>query len=131
MTRTTSEFRNRTSNLDMSSLTCPSDGENERIRQSLFSAVEADNVELVGQRFASNFLQAGDATRALRRASTRPAVLRRLLMHGADPKAFNHIEWVRSAEVLRLLVEFGYDIRPTGHLIIQYVPERSSLRPPS
>jgi hypothetical protein len=115
----------------MSSLSYPPDGENERVRQSLFSAIAADNVELVGQLFASNSLQAGDATRALRRASTHPAVLRCLLMHGADPKAFDRIEWVRSAEVLRLLVEFGYDIRPTGHLIIQYVPERSSLRPPS
>jgi hypothetical protein len=42
-------------------------------------------------------------------------------MHGADPKAFGRMEWVRSAEVLRLFVEFGYDIRETGHLIIQYV----------
>lgn len=113
----------------MSSPRYPSDSEAEHLRKRLFSAVEADNVELVGQLFVTNSLQAGDATRALDYAATCPAVMRCLLMHGADPKAFNDIEWVRSAEVLRLLVEFGYDIRPTGHLIIQYEPERSPLRP--
>lgn len=113
------ELRNRTSHLDMSSPTHPPDGEHERVRQSLLSAVEADNVELVGQLFATNCLQAGDATGALGHASTRPAVMRCLLMHGANPKGFDRIERVRSAEVLRLLVEFGYNIRPAGHLIIQ------------
>lgn len=47
--------------------------------------------------------------------------MRSLRVHGADSKAFDDIEEIRSAEVLRLLVEFGYDIGPTGHLIIHYV----------
>jgi hypothetical protein len=108
----------------MSKQTYSRGGENEDLRQTLFSAVEENNVQRVSQLFATTSLQADDATRALGHASTRPAVLRCLLMHGADPKAFGRIERVRSAEVLRLLVEFGYDIRLTGHLIIQYVAER-------
>lgn len=39
-----------------------------------------------------------------------------LLMHGADPKAFDDIEEIGSVGILKLLVEFGYDIRPTSHL---------------
>ena len=88
------------------------------------SAVKGDNVESIDQLFATTCLQAGDATRALRHALTRPAIIRCLLRHGADAKAFDDIERVRFAEVLRVLVEFGYDIRPTGHLIIQCVAER-------
>ena len=88
-------------------------------RRQLFSAVEEDNVELIGQLFATTCFQAGDATRALGHALTCPAVIRCLLRHGADAKAFDDIERVRSAELIRVLVEFGYDITPTGHLIIQ------------
>ena len=99
-------------------------GENERVRRLLFSAVEEDNVERVNQLFATISFEAGDATRALGHALTSPAVMRCLLMHGADAKAFDEIEKVRSAEILRILVEFGYDIRSTGHLIIQCVAER-------
>jgi hypothetical protein len=100
-------------------------------RQQLLSAVEEDNVELIGQLFATTCFQAGDATRALGHALTRPADIRCLLRHGADAKSFDDIEQVRSAEVLRVLVEFGYDIRPTGHLVIQYVAERESMCLPS
>lgn len=99
-------------------------GENERARRILFSAVEEDNVERVSQAFATTSFEAGDATRALGRALNSPAVIRCLLMHGADAKAFDEIEEVRCAEILKILVEFGYDIRPTGHLIIQCVAER-------
>lgn len=98
-------------------------GESEDVRQRLLSAVERDDVERVNGLLATTSLQAGHATRALNHASTRPAVMRCLLMHGADSRAFERIEWVRSAEVLQLLVESGYDIRETGHLIIQYVAE--------
>jgi hypothetical protein len=104
--------------------TSPPGDEIERLRQTLFSAVEEDNVERVNQLFATTSLQAGDATRALDHALDSPAVIRCLLLHGADAKAYDQIEDVRSAELLRLLVEFGYDIRPTGYLIIQYVAER-------
>lgn len=108
----------------MSGQTSRPRGEIERVRHSLFSAVEEDNVERVNQLSATTSLQAADATRALYHALTGPAVMRCLHLHGADAKAFDQIEKVRSAELLKLLVEFGYDIRPVGHLIIQYVAER-------
>lgn len=76
-------------------------------RRQLFSAVEEDDVELIGQLFATTCFQEGDATQALGHALTRPAVIRCLLKHGADAKAFDDIERVRSAEVLRVLVELG------------------------
>ena len=120
---TAPDSRNCTSDLDMSGRTTRPRGEIERVQHSLFSAVEEDNVERVSQLFATTSLQAADATRALDHALTGPAVMRCLLLHGADAKAYDQIEGVRSAELFKLLVEFGYDIRPTGHLIIQYVAE--------
>ena len=74
-------------------------GENERVRHFFFSAVEEDNVERVSQVFATTSFEAGDVTRALGHALTSPAVMRCLLMHGADAKAFDEIEEVRSAEI--------------------------------
>ena len=111
----------------MSGLTSRPGCEDENLRQTLFSAVKHDNVDQVSQLLATTSLQAGDATEALNRALTSTAVMRCLLLHGADAKAYDQIENVRSAEILRLLVEFGYDIKPTGHLIIQYVAEERFL----
>ena len=108
----------------MSDPTSPPCGENEELRRTLFSAIKHDNVDRVSQLLATSSLQAGDATEALKRALTSTAVMRCLLLHGADAKAYDQIENVRSAEILRLLVEFGYEIKLTGHLIIQYVAKK-------
>lgn len=71
----------------MSSPTYPPDGAVEHLRQSFFSAGEMDNVEQVDWLFATTFLQADNATQALDHASTFPAVMRCLLMHGADAQS--------------------------------------------
>ena len=103
----------------MSGQTYPPDNENELARQRLILAVKEDNVERLSQLFTTTSLKVDDATRALGHALNNPAVMQCLLVHGADPRVFDKIERVRSAEVLRLLVDFGYDIATTGHLIIQ------------
>lgn len=99
----------------MSSHTSFRGGECKDIRQRLFVAVEEGNVELVDRPFATTSLQVSDATQALGHALPRPAVMHFLLMHSADPKAFDDIEDIRSDGNLKLLVEFGYEIRPSAH----------------
>lgn len=98
------------------------DGEDiERARQELFSAVDADDSERVRQLFATTSLQASDATEALDNVTPckQLDLTRCLLEHGALPSAYLGFNHVRSLSVLKLFVEFGYDIASTGHLIIQ------------
>ena len=70
--------------------------------------------------FRTTPLNAEDATAILRNAlPDRVALMRCLLEHGADPTTALFLEDLRDLDVLKLLTQFGFDIRSKGHLFLQ------------
>ena len=103
----------------MSGSTDVQGGQSVQAEHDFFAAVEAGNIVRVRQLLATATLQASDLTEALDYASPHLELMRCLLEHGADASAAPNVEDIRSLGVLKLLVEFEYDIRSTGHLFIQ------------
>jgi hypothetical protein len=103
------------------------DDDNEdfhRRQQELEDACVAGDVIRIRQLFFDAELDAAEASSLLLSSEGYPlATLRCLLELGADPEHF--IPWgaadeqIQSLEVMELLVEFGYDVKSRGHLILQ------------
>jgi hypothetical protein len=95
-----------------------------RLRRELDDACLAGDVSRVRQLFVDADLDATDATDTLRSSEGFPlAIIRCLLELGADVDQF--VPWaasdgeIQSLETMELLVEFGYDVKSNGHLILQ------------
>lgn len=108
-------------------MTPESDDQNEgfhRLRRELDDACLTGDVSRVRQLFVDGDLDASDATDTLRSSEGFPlATIRCLLELGADVDQF--VPWaasdgeIQSLEAMELLVEFGYDVKLRGHLILQ------------
>jgi hypothetical protein len=90
----------------------------EQLNRELKSACEAEDVTHVRQLLTTTILGSSDATAAFKPSLSVP-VLRCLLEGGADADSIVTKRRPQSLEQLKLLAEFGYDVRSKGHLILQ------------
>jgi hypothetical protein len=95
-----------------------------RLRWELDDACLAGDVPRVRQLFVDADFDATDATDTLRSSKGVPlATIRCLLELGAEVDQF--VPWaasdgeIQSLEAMELMVEFGYDVKSKGHLILQ------------
>ena len=86
----------------------------------------AGNVSKIHELFAAGLADADDATTELEDSLDDPIMLRCLLELGAYVHTVDMTR-VDSGEALKVLAEFGYDIRSQGHLILQSVCQRNVL----
>jgi hypothetical protein len=91
----------------------------EEVRQQLRSACLQKDLSQVRQLFSTTSLGAADATQVLDDALPHLELTRYLLEQGADPNSDIRLSPLRSFMIVKLLVEFGYDIASTGHLLLQ------------
>jgi hypothetical protein len=92
----------------------------DRAKQELVMAALAyDNVR-VRELFETTPLDADDATEYLEWASPDLVMMRFLLERGANADSFSirHAHH-GSLDVLKLLAEFGFDVKSKGHIILQ------------
>jgi hypothetical protein len=110
----------------------PPDDDNEdfhQLQRELEGACLIGDVARVRQLFTDASLEPADATDTLATYEGYPlATIRFLLELGANPEQF--VPWgawygqIQSLEMMELLVEFGYDVKPKGHLVLQLVTTR-------
>lgn len=83
-------------------------------------ACMAGDLHRVAQLLGSGSVTAEDATECLDETHDNLLLMRMLLEFGADPSACAD-EWrmCESFDMVKLLVDFGYDIRINGHRILQ------------
>jgi hypothetical protein len=103
------------------------DDQNEdfhRLQRELEAACSIGDAIRLRQLFADAELDASDATDALRSSEGYPlTTIRCLLELGADVDTF--VPWgasrgqIQSLEAMELLVEFGYDVKSKGHIVLQ------------
>ena len=90
----------------------------EQAVQELRAAYQAGDVARTRNLFETTPLTVADANFILPRAKRNIPLMRCLLEQGADPNACG-IRLLRSLDALKLLTEFGYDIKSHGHLVLQ------------
>lgn len=89
-----------------------------QLRRELDSACKADDLPRIRQLLTTTSLGRSDANGVF--ASSLPlSVLRCLLEHGADADFIGSKNHDLTLDVLKLLVEFGFDVKAKGHLILQ------------
>jgi hypothetical protein len=91
--------------------------------RALRKVCEEDDSRRVVDLLAGGSVTAADATACLKRSwRLEVPVIRLLLEHGADPAACGTTRYMQtSLELMKLLVEFGYDIKINGHWVLQCV----------
>jgi hypothetical protein len=95
------------------------------VRSDLRSACKANDVQRVAELLNGNSVTAADATECLDETTQHLPLMRLLLEHGADPAACATTRCMgESIELVKLLVEFGYDIKKNGHWVLQYAIAR-------
>lgn len=88
--------------------------------RELRSACKAEDVDRVRELFDNGTVAAVNATLCLKETLENLPLMRLLLEHGADPSVCARICYMkRSFDLIKLLVEFGYDIKINGHCILQ------------
>jgi hypothetical protein len=93
------------------------------VRGELRSACKykAEDIQRVAELLDSGSVTAADATACLEEAWHNLPLMRLLLEHGANPAACaTEYHMGESIELIKLLVEFGHDIKTNGHWILQY-----------
>lgn len=92
------------------------------VRGELRSACKADNIQRVAELLDNSSITAADATACLEETWQNLPLMRLLLEHGADPATCATTRCMRkSIGLIKLLVEFGCDIKGTGHWVLQFV----------
>lgn len=85
-------------------------------------ACEANDSRRVRELLENDSITATDATACLESTHRNLPLMRLLLEHGADPAVCAKARYMRdSFDLIKLLVEFGYDIGMNGHFVLQYV----------
>ena len=89
----------------------------------LRSACEGNDTGRVVELLNNGSITAADASACLRHAwPPKIPVIRLLLEHGANPAVCATTRYMQeSIELIKLLVEFGCDIKGTGHWVLQCV----------
>jgi hypothetical protein len=92
------------------------------VRSELRSACKADDIQRVAQLLNSGSTTAADVTACLDDSHRNLSTMRLLLEHGADPATYATTRCMgESIELIKLLVEFGHEIKINGHWILQCV----------
>jgi hypothetical protein len=103
------------SNLEMSTSEGPSRDESNL---ELEAACEAEDTTRIRQLLTTTILGGSDTTRAFESPFSVP-VLRCLLECGANASPVTRRHKIQCLDQLKLLAEFGFDVRSEGHLILQ------------
>ena len=82
----------------------------------LEAACEANDIARVRELFATRPLNNDDATKR-RSSSASVPLMRCLLEHGADLDLC--VKAPRSLDMVKLFVEFGFDVKAGGHMMLQ------------
>jgi hypothetical protein len=93
------------------------------VRGELRSACvyRAEDIQRVAELLDSGSVTAADGTACLEETWHNLPLMRLLLEHGANPAACaTEYHMGESIELIKLLVEFGHDIKTNGHWILQY-----------
>lgn len=92
----------------------------EHAKQELAWATWAHNKSRVRELFETTPLGADDAAKYLSWASPDIVMMRFLLERGADAHSFSiRLAHRGSLDVVKLLAEFGFDVKSKGHIILQ------------
>ena len=90
------------------------------VRGELRAACQADDSRRISELLRNGTVSAADATACLGNTTRNLSSMRMLLEHGADPASVASTKYMsRSFKLIKLLVEFGYDISVNGHCILQ------------
>jgi len=83
-------------------------------------ACKAEDSKRVAELLSDGTITAADATACLEKTWRDLSVTRLLLEHGADPAVCARTyRMSQSFDLIKLLVEFGYDIKINGHCVLQ------------
>jgi hypothetical protein len=94
--------------------------ENFHNLEELELACRKQDIARIHELFRTTPLNDRDATNLLRNSlPDRITLMRCLLEHGADPNTAFFSEDLRNLDALKLLTEFGFDIKSQGHLFLQ------------
>lgn len=88
-------------------------------QQELESACRANDIARVRELFATRLLNDKDATSCSFTTSPDLPLMRCLLEHGADFARYLLVEAPPSLDMVKLFVEFGYDVKAEGHKMLQ------------
>jgi hypothetical protein len=88
-------------------------------QQELEAACRANDIARVRELFATRPLNDRDATICSFSTSPSLPLMRCLLEHGADFARYLWVESPPSLDIVKLFVEFGYDVKSEGHKILQ------------
>jgi hypothetical protein len=95
------------------------------VRGELRSACDAGDIQRVAELIDSGSITAADATAGLEDTCDNLPLMRLLLENGANPAVCATTRCMgESIELVKLLVEFGCDIKGTGHWVLQFVVEQ-------
>ena len=85
-------------------------------------ACKANDSKRVRELLDDDSITAEIATACLEAAHPNLSLMRLLLDHGADPAVCAETHYMgESFDLIKLLVEFGYDMGINGHCVLQYV----------
>lgn len=88
-------------------------------QQELKVACEADDISRVRELFATRPLNEHDATVCSFQTSPSLSLMRCLLENGASFANYLKINPPPSLDMVKLFVEFGYDVKGEGHKMLQ------------
>jgi hypothetical protein len=90
------------------------------VRGELRSVCKTNDSQRAGELLQRGTVSAADATACLVNTTQDLSLMRMLLEYGADPAHIASTKYMRrSFELVKLLVEFGYDISANRHCILQ------------
>jgi hypothetical protein len=92
----------------------------DKERQELKRDCEENDIPRVHELFATRPLSQKDATSCTSRITDLP-LMRCLLEHGANLRRYLEKNAPPSLDMIKLFVEFGYDVKAEGHKILQSV----------
>lgn len=83
------------------------------------AACKANDIARVRELFATGRLNDNDATNCSFTTSLSLPIMRCLLKHGADIARYLLVKSPPSLDMVKLFVEFGYDVKAEGHKMLQ------------
>lgn len=88
-------------------------------QRELEAACKTNDIARVSELFATRPLNNDDASHCIFRTSPSLPLMRCLLEHGAEFASYVRVKSPPSLDVVKLFVEFGYDVEAEGHKMLQ------------